>query len=168
MSILLDYLNTKNTDFSSISGFIWRDNGHIKSNECHFEEELDNIAIPAWDLIHPESYPESQHGVFYRKFPIAPIMVTRGCLYLCTFCAGKLVSGNRLRKRSIANVLCEIKMLYNGYGIREFDIIDDNFTLDLNYAKSLLRELINLNLDISLATPNGVRLDALDEELPYQ
>lgn len=165
LPILLDYLDGKSVDFSSIPGLIWRDNDAIRANECYFEEDLDNIAFPAWDLIHPENYPESQHGAFYRKFPIAPIMITRGCPYQCTFCAGKLVSGTRFRKRSIRNVLSEINLLYNDYGIREFDITDDNFTLDLNYAKSLLKELIALNLDISMATPNGVRLDALDEEL---
>jgi radical SAM superfamily enzyme YgiQ (UPF0313 family) len=121
--------------------------------------------MPAWDLIHPETYPESQHGAFFKKFPIAPIMLTRGCPYSCTFCAGGVVSGKRLRKRSINHVLKEMLLLYKDFGIREFHVVDDNFTLDIPYAKGFLRELKKLNLDISWAVPNGVRMDTLDEEI---
>ena len=56
-----------------------------------------------------------------------------------------------------------IKMLY-GRGIREIHIVDDNFTFDKDYCKEILRGIISLNLDISLATPNGVRMDHLDDE----
>jgi anaerobic magnesium-protoporphyrin IX monomethyl ester cyclase len=59
----------------------------------------------------------------------------------------------------------EIKYLYDIHGIREFHVVDDNFTLDKEYAKAFLRRLVDLKLDISWATPNGVRLDALDGEL---
>lgn len=165
LSLFIDYLNGDKIDFLNIPGLVWRENGAIKSNDCYFEDNLDSLGMLSWDLIHPEEYPESQHGAFYRNFPIAPIMTTRGCPYQCTFCAGKLVSGVKLRKRSIKKVINEIDTLYNDYGIREFHVIDDNFTLDVNYAKTLLKELITQKLDISWSTPNGVRMDTLDKEL---
>ncbi|MDD5005707.1 MAG: radical SAM protein [Candidatus Omnitrophica bacterium] len=164
-SLFVDYLNGEKINFSDIPGFVWRKNGTIESNDCYFENNLDSLGMLSWDLIHPEQYPESQHGAFYKKFPIAPIMITRGCPYQCTFCAGKLVSGVKLRKRGIKEVINEIDMLYKDYGIREFHVIDDNFTLDVAYAKTFLRELIVKNLDISWSTPNGVRMDMLDKEL---
>lgn len=159
--------NKKGITYLDISGAVWRENGTIRYNDCLFEDNLDALGMPSWDLIHPETYPESQHGAFYRRFPIATIMLTRGCPYQCTFCAGKTVSGTRLRKRSTGNVIEEIRLLYRDYGIREFHIIDDNFTLDKAYAKSFLKELAEQNLDISLATPNGIRMDTLDEEMLY-
>lgn len=164
-SQFIEYLNGVDINLSDIPGLIWRENGIIRSNERFFENNLDSLGLPSWDLIHPETYPESQHGAFYKKFPIAPIMLTRGCPYQCTFCSGKLVSGEKLRKRSIASIIGEINMLYRDYGIREFHIIDDNFTMDKTYAKTFLRELIKQSLDISWATPNGLRVDALDDEL---
>ena len=162
---LLGALNSGRADFRSIPGLVWRENDRVVSNPKTVVDDLDAIGMPAWDLIHPELYPESQHGAFFRKFPIAPIMITRGCPYPCTFCAGSIVSGKKVRYRSIDNVLKEITYLYNDFRIREFHVIDDNFTWDKGYAKEFLRRLKALNLDISWAVPNGVRMDTLDEEL---
>ena len=162
---LLDSLEAGSKDFSGIPGLAWRDGNAIKTNPKLMTEDLDGLGLPSWDLIHPERYPEAQHGAFFKKFPIAPIMVTRGCPFPCTFCAGGIVSGKKIRRRSADSVLKEIKMLYDDFGIREFHIIDDNFTMDKNYAKDLLRKLKALNLDISWAVPNGVRMETLDEEL---
>lgn len=148
-----------------VPGLAWSENGTVNLNKQVYPDNLDALGLPAWDLIHPETYPEAQHGAFFKNFPIAPIMITRGCPYSCTFCAGGLISGKKIRKRSIGHVIKELRMLYDDYGIREFQIIDDNFTVDKKYAKELLAKIIELNLDISLATPNGVRVDALDEEL---
>lgn len=165
LSLFIEFLNGKKINFRDIPGFVWREKDSIKENECYFEVNIDSLGMPSWELIHPENYPESQHGAFYKNFPIAPIMLTRGCPYQCTFCAGKLISGTKLRKRSVSSVIDEMNLLYSNYGIREFHIVDDNFTFDTNYAKTFLRRLIDKNLDISLATPNGIRLDTLDKEL---
>ncbi|MFH1752751.1 MAG: radical SAM protein [Candidatus Omnitrophota bacterium] len=163
---LLDRLDGRTkTEFSEIGGLAWRDEGRIRVNEQVFTKDLDSLGMPSWDLIGPETYPESQHGAFFKKFPIAPLMFTRGCPFPCTFCAGNIVSGKRIRKHSVDFMINEIKYLYDVHRIREFHVVDDNFTLDRKYAKAFLRRLIDLKLDISWATPNGVRLDALDEEL---
>jgi radical SAM superfamily enzyme YgiQ (UPF0313 family) len=164
--MLIDYLEAKGKiNLSEIPGLCWRDGANIRTNSPVFVEDLDMLGMPAWDLIHPEGYPESQHGAFFKNFPIAPIITTRGCPFCCTFCAGHTVGGRKLRKNSIDFVLKQIKYLYDVHKIREFHIIDDNFTFDGARAKELLRRLIDLNLKISWAVPNGVRLDTLDEEL---
>ena len=152
-------------DFSVISGLIWRNDGKIIVNDEAMEQNLDKLGDPAWDLIHPEKYPEAQIGAFFKQFPIAPIITTRGCPYSCTFCSAPLLSGKKLRHHSLEYVLRNIELLYNSYGIREFHIVDDNFTQDIEYAKLITRGIIGLNLDISLAMPNGVRMDYLDDEL---
>ncbi len=164
-SKLLKSLDGGSKDFSSISGLTWREGESVKSNPRVFMEDLNDIRMPAWDLIHPEEYPESQHGAFFKQFPIAPIMITRGCPYPCTFCAGHVVSGRKVRRRSIDNVLAELTRLNKEFGIREFHVIDDNFTSDMSYAKEFLRRLKSLDLGMTWAVPNGVRMDALDEEL---
>ena len=149
----------------NIPGLLWMEDGIVRANSPALADNLDTLGFPAWDLLRPDTYPESQHGAFYRKFPIAPIIVTRGCPYHCTFCAANKIAGRKLRKHSIAYVLEQMQLLYHTYGIREFHIIDDNFTFDVTYAKSLLNGMMKLNLDISWATPNGIRLDRIDDEL---
>jgi radical SAM superfamily enzyme YgiQ (UPF0313 family) len=130
-----------------------------------FTENLDDLGFPSWDLLKPDQYPLSPHGAFMKNFPIAPITVTRGCPFPCTYCAAHLVSGKRIRSRSVQNVLEEIELLYNKYGIREIHIEDDNFTLNKVFVKEFCNELLERNLDISWACPNGIRLDTLDEEM---
>lgn len=162
---LLDLFDVGSGDYASVPGLVWRDASGVTANPKVFVEELDLLGSPAWDMIRPETYPEAQHGAFFKNFPIAPVMVTRGCPYPCTFCAGNLVSGKKIRRRSAENVLAEIKALRDDYGIREFHIIDDNFTMDRDYTKDFLRKLKAMDLGMSWATPNGVRMDSLDEEV---
>ncbi len=158
-----EYLNGK--DCSEIPGLIYKTNKGVQINDTALVENLDELPMPAWDLIMPETYPQSQHGFFFKKYPIAPIMITRGCPYKCAFCAASTVSNRKLRMRSVDNVLNEILYLYNERGIREFHIVDDNFTMNKNYTIHFLKELKKMNLDISWATPNGVRMDSLNEEI---
>ena len=163
--MLLDSLSgRKDIKKEEIPGLGWRENGKIRINDKYFEENLDTLGIPAWDLIKPETYPEAQHGAFFRKFPIAPIITTRGCPFSCTFCAGNLIAGKKVRKRSPEDIIKEIKFLYDR-GIREFHIVDDNFTFDRDFAKSVIRSLQGIKLDISWAVPNGIRMDTLDDEI---
>lgn len=162
---LLDVLEWGGGDLEGVPGLHWRDNGAIRSNPAVLTDDLDSLGFPAWDLIRPETYPECQHGAFYEQFPIAPIMVTRGCPCPCAFCTGSVVSGRRIRRRSPGHVLSELRLLRDRFGIREFHIVDDNFTADAEEAKRFLRQLKDAALGMTWAVPNGVRLDTLDEEL---
>ncbi len=161
----LDRLQEGRTDFSGIPGVIWRNaEGQLICNPPAFVDDLDALGFPAWDLMPPETYPESQYGAFYEKFPIAPIMTTRGCPYACTFCSAPRMSGRRLRHHSRAYIEEHVRLLYRR-GVREIHIVDDNFTFDMDYCKDILRGIIGLNLDISIAMPNGIRMDRLDDEI---
>ncbi len=162
---LADSLADGRKDLRDVPGLVWREGGFIRTNPRVFIDDLDRLGLPAWDLIRPQDYPEAQHGAFFRQFPIAPIMVTRGCPYLCAFCAGGVVSGKKIRRRSIGHVLNEIRLLHDDFGIREFHIIDDNFTMDGAYVKEFLKCLKRLDLGMSWAVPNGVRMNTLDEEM---
>ena len=161
----LNALEGGKKSFVGINGAIWKDEaGEVHANLPELVQDLDALGYPAWDLMPPETYPESQHGAFYKKFPIAPIITTRGCPYLCTFCSAPKLSGRKLRHHSVEYIQEHIKILY-ARGVREFHIVDDNFTFDMDYCKSVLRGIIDLKLDISIATPNGIRMDYLDGEM---
>ncbi len=161
--LLLERLESSNQGFSDIPGLIWKEGSNIIINSPSYNQNIDQFSV-AWDLIRPDEYPEAQHGAFFERFPIAPIIATRGCPFLCTFCAAHFVVGRKVRKRSIENIFEEINFLYEKYHIREFHLVDDNFTLNKKFVKYFCKKLLESNLDISWATPNGVRLDTLDKE----
>jgi radical SAM superfamily enzyme YgiQ (UPF0313 family) len=159
---LRELMKGADAEFHKAPGLGWFQDGELRLNARGEEKDLDKLGMPAWDLIMPESYPFSPHGVVCKNFPIAPIMATRGCPYMCTFCSS---ANTKLRKRSIPLVLEEIKMLQQRHGIREFHMVDDNFTLELDYAKDFMRALLAEGIKASWATPNGIRLERLDKPL---
>jgi radical SAM superfamily enzyme YgiQ (UPF0313 family) len=165
LPLLLDMLEGKRVDEESIPGLIWIKGNKIMINNQEFINDLDDLGHPSWDLLSPTDYPPAPHGAFFKRLPIAPIFATRGCPFQCTFCAGFLVSGRRIRYRSIKNLVDEIQMLHEDYGINEFHIEDDNFSMKRQYVVDFCNELIERNLDIAWACPNGMRLDSLDEDL---
>ncbi|MEW6556908.1 MAG: radical SAM protein [Elusimicrobiota bacterium] len=161
----LRLLSQKHNDFSNVSGLVWKKNGKLLCNPTDFYENIDEFGFPAWDIIKPQTYPPAQHGAFFKNFPIAPVITTRGCPFNCSFCAAPKISGRKLRTRSAKNVITEIELLYNKFGIKEIHIVDDNFTLNKEHAKKVLNELKQSKLNISWAVPNGIRLGTLDAEL---
>ncbi|MBI5328507.1 MAG: radical SAM protein [Deltaproteobacteria bacterium] len=157
-------------DFSAASltkipGLVWRDGESIRVNDNYFLSDLDAFGFPAWDLMPPASYPKAPHGAFYKNFPVVPIIVTRGCPFPCTFCSAKIASGGKLRSRSLEHVIGELKLLYDQFGVREFQIEDDNFTLNNKFVEEFCRRLLSLNLNMTWSFPNGIRLDTVDKTL---
>jgi len=151
---------------SSIKNLAFRNKeGGVSINEKAFINDLDNIPFPAWDLIDPRTYPDSPHGTFGKAFPVAPIITSRGCPFLCTFCAGFQTTGRKMRRKSPEKVLEEMEFLYNDYGVREFHIEDDNFTFQKDYVMKVAQGILDLDLKIFWACPNGIRLDKVDREM---
>ena len=67
--------------------------------------------------------------------------------------------------RSAKNVVDEIELLVQEYGVKEIHIEDDNFTLVKKHAMQICREIVNRGIDIRWKCPNGVRVDGIDREL---
>lgn len=123
-------------------------------------EDLDHLPMPAWDL-----FPSPNHYFFHtRGRNFYPIMTSRGCPYLCNHCT-KIIHGNKLRFRSIENVISEIRYLKERFSLDELLIIDDNFTLNKKRAEKICDEIIKEGFDILIQFSNGVRADTLTLKL---
>ncbi len=66
---------------------------------------------------------------FFFPLPFVTIMAGRGCSYNCKFCspAGKIMNGPHIRRRSVDNVIEELKQLKTLYGFKSLMIWDDCF-----------------------------------------
>ncbi|MDA8226871.1 MAG: glycosyltransferase [Desulfitobacterium hafniense] len=86
------------------------------------------------------------HGetTWFPEFPLPYFSITasRGCLYRCTFCqpAEREIFGNRVRKRSVDNILDELEYLAREYGMRSFMIHDDLFTQYYSWVEEFCRK----------------------------
>jgi len=89
-------------------------------------KNLDDLPMPAWDLLPDLAthYCPPVHTV--KRLPAALLVTSRGCPMKCTFCA-RSVFGNATRAYSAEYVMQMIEELYYKYGIREFQFRDDNF-----------------------------------------
>lgn len=147
-----------------VPGLIWRNDSAVCINDQVFIKDLDELGIPAWDMIDPREYSDTAE-TFRMAFPAAPISITRGCPFPCTYCAGHIISGKPIRSRTIDHVLDEMQYLMAEFGVREFNIVDDNFTHNRAVVESFCRGIIDRGLDIYWSGSTGIRLDSLDEEL---
>ncbi|MBU1147872.1 MAG: B12-binding domain-containing radical SAM protein, partial [Candidatus Omnitrophica bacterium] len=143
-------------------GLGYRSGNDIIQNEPELVDDLDSLAFPDYKKMQLEKYPKMY---FMKNFPAAPIMSSRGCPFDCTFCAGHKVSGRKWRSRSVNNIIEEIEYLRKGYGIREVDFWDDNFTLNKARVEEFCKALKALDADIIWWCPNGVHLNTLDRDL---
>lgn len=163
---LLDYLKGKKK-IGDIPGLVYYFNNEVIKVNAKRPNiiNLDSIPFPAWELIDPRKYPPMPHQFFFKKYPIAPIITTRGCPYVCTFCAAESIWGRKYRMRTTKNIVDEIELLVTKYGVKEIHIEDDNFTLIKKHAMDVCNEIIKRKLNIVWKCPNGVRVDSLDKEL---
>ena len=127
--------------------------------------ELDRIPFPAWHHYNMERYfqiraYQSPYTVGAR---VGQLYTSRGCTAHCTFCTTTHFWGQRLRRRSVDNVVREVLRLRDEYGIDEFHIQDDNITNDMDHARELFRGFRQVGLP--WATPQGTALWRMDEEL---
>ena len=160
--IFLKALASREADLSKIPGLVWRRNGKAIANEPALALDLDSLGFPSWDLINPKDYFMS--GSLIGK-DTAVLTCTRGCPYSCTFCSAWITAGKKIRKRSVKNILEEIEYLNRDYGIRVFDIPDENFTFDKDFVKEFCEAVVPFKRRFEFFLPNGIRLDTLDEEL---
>lgn len=163
----IEQIESSNPDFSKIPGLVYiSSDGTIVKNEIALENNLDKIKIPDYDAINLMGYIKKGYR-FNTTYKLnAPVWVTRGCPYGCAFCSASLMNGRVVRTHSIQYMIKWIKYLYYRKGIRHINIIDDNFTFHVNYAKQFCKAVIDLNLkDLHFGTPNGIRIERIDSEL---
>lgn len=161
---LIKGLASGNMRHESVPGLIWRDSSGVHANARDYAQDLDALPFPAWDLIDPRRY-KSGYSFMTTRLPAAPMVMTRGCPYLCTFCGSHLITGRKVRRRSVDGVIEEMKWLVRDFGVRTIDIVDENFAFDRSFVFDFCERLIHENLGLVWNCPYGVRLTSLDEEM---
>ena len=150
-------------DVSDIKGIVYKkDNRIFSTGRGNIIEDLNNLPMPAYDLIPIEEY-----GNFARMSRTGLgnymcIFSSRGCPYRCIYCHN--IFGKVFRCRSAENLFNEIKHLYDTYKIRDFEIMDDIFNLDRERLIDFCDRIINSGMKVTFAFPNGLRGDILDRQ----
>jgi len=145
-------------EYSQVLGITFRQNFEIIRNpDRSFLDDLDGLPFPARHLFNNHLYrtPDTNE-------PIAFISTSRGCPQRCIFCASGIVSGRKIRLRSVPSVIVEIKECIKKYNMSNFFFSADTFTWDKEWVIDLCKEIINKNIKIRWGTNS--RVDTLDED----
>lgn len=143
----------KGKPLKKIEGLIFREKDMIIANKNR----------PFIDL-RTQQFPK------YEKFDLSkyggriPIVTSRGCPYHCIYCPVHMSMGRQFRMRDAKSVFEELQFWVDK-GKREFEILDDNFTLFPNRVVELCNLIRESGMDIFIALPNGVRADKVDRNL---
>ncbi len=152
----------------SISGVAMISEGETVTNDFHRIDSLDDLPLPAYDLVDMEAY--FNHAFLYRNRShihtrSISVITSRGCPYNCVFCSIKLHMGRKFRAHSPEYVLRHLELLIERYNIRRFHFEDDNISMDPERFAAILDGIIARGWNIEWDTPNGIRADTLDEAL---
>ncbi|MGA3282045.1 MAG: radical SAM protein [Smithella sp.] len=158
----------------SIGGLIFKNSqGQYFSTEQSFVENLDNLGRIDYERLQLPAY--HNQGYYYggklmkvNTEHSAPIVTSRGCPYNCTYCMGPILNGHKIRRNSIDHIIQTIEILYHDFGVKYLTIADDNFTFNPAWAEEVCLRIAHLSLsDLTIGTPNGVRMSRLTASLLY-
>lgn len=148
----------------SIKGLSYKLNGSIYHNpQRPWIVNLDDVPYPSYHLMPME---QSRLTIGNAKRSPAMMMIgSRGCPFNCAFCNNSIM-GNKYRFRSAENIIGEIKLLQENYGIKEIHFQDDSFTMNPDNVKRFCNLIKRENIDLTwLCMANVV---AVDEDMLTQ
>ena len=118
-------------------------------------KDLDELPMPAWDLIDINAYKEvwARSG---KKFTLN-IATTRGCPYKCNWCA-KPIYGVRYNSHSPEYITKLIATLKENYSVTNFWMCDDIFGLKPKWVQNFNTTLKEAELKIAYTIQSRVDL----------
>ncbi len=155
-----DLLNNFLGNWNNIPGLAFRLNSTIKINKLRpLVENLDILPFPARHLLPNQKY----RMVLTNNEVFATVVSSRGCPHSCIYCRVGYPWGKRFRKRSVNNVVEEIKEIKTKFGIKNIVFMADTFTIDKNWVINFCDKLIKENLKMNWLCNS--RIDTIDEEM---
>jgi anaerobic magnesium-protoporphyrin IX monomethyl ester cyclase len=144
-SELAAFLQRGDRNFHSIQGISFFSKGQlVRTVPRPFIEDLDRLPLPARHLVHMDDYQRTKFG----GRPITSLITSRGCPYQCAFCASSRFWGTKIRMRSVASVLDEIKEIHYRYQFNAVAFVDDTFNLFPKRVIEICHGIVEKKLDL--------------------
>jgi len=170
--LFLEYLKGK-SKFEDLKGLAWLDKNTSEPNLSPYAtviHDLDPLPIPKWNLVPIKKYQKygrigSINSFGDENIPSYVMQTVRGCVASCCFCSVRGFYGKGVRAYSSERVLKEIDYLYNDLGIKQLEIVDDDFTFDRKRTLEICNGLAKRNYDLVWNLLNGIRLGTINDEV---
>ncbi|MGM5483112.1 MAG: B12-binding domain-containing radical SAM protein, partial [Nanobdellota archaeon] len=151
---LIKEMKKEKPKFRKVKGISYKKKGSIiKTEPRELIENLDDLPLPAYDLLPMEKYGKASY-LFHPGG--VTIHHSRGCPYNCDFCvcwkhmSKKTNKGCKAswRTKSVEKTIEEIKLLYYKYNKRGFVFTDDNWNYDPKWSSEFADKIIKNKLKI--------------------
>ncbi len=133
------------TQNDEIPGLVKRQQGKIIINTPIMDGYSGKT--PDWSLIDVKQYKRKS-----ILTPCAGVVIKTGCPYPCTFCNARESMGNKFIMRSYEEIINDIRSLKTDYNVRTFFFNAICFNSPIDYAKGLLKRIIDEKLRIRFLT----------------
>lgn len=155
---------------NDIKGIAFLENSGVRITPARKSiDDLSRLPIPSYDKLDMEHYLKITREIIrYIYTSGVHILTSRGCPFLCTFCAAKNLwktadSKSRVRYKPIRQVVDEIRYLKDKYSVDSFYLADDTFATSEDRAIDFCNELLVRHIKITWAMETRVNL--ITEEL---
>jgi hypothetical protein len=137
---------------AGVAGITYRERGAtVRTADAPLVLDLDALPFPAYD-----AYPVAELGLRALR-----VDAGRGCPFGCTFCSTASFFGRRYRLKSAAKLTGELRRLEAAYGIREFALAHDLFTVSAPKVRAFCAKVRPYGYRWSCSA----RLDCVDDDL---
>jgi anaerobic magnesium-protoporphyrin IX monomethyl ester cyclase len=161
---LVEEIGKAKPDYSRVRGIVYAE-GDGEELQLHktppraLIDDLDELPIPAYDLVPMDKYGTS-------KLLFSPggttIHHSRGCTASCSFCVwwtqmahrdedddGMIHLRPRWRTRSVDRTMEELEILYHKHGKKCFVWVDESWNIDARWNDQFAEEVIRSKMDIT-------------------
>jgi len=133
-------------DIHSIPGCVFRKEGGFSKVERQWIKNLDDTALPAYDLFDLDRYVEKKIA--------AGIFTKRGCAFACTYCPYTSLEGKQYRLKSPKRVVEEMQFIQKANSKLTIEFNDNSFNAPPNHADAICKEILNQGILAPWSTMN--------------
>lgn len=144
-----------------VPGIAFREEEKVLTTEGReFIRDLNSLN-PAWDLLDWEDY------IYFASDNkrVAIVSTSRGCIHGCSFCSQQLFWKKKWRARSPENVVEELELLKNKFGVEVVMFSDEYPTFDRHRWLKLLDLLIKRDVGMEILMETRVDDIVRDEDI---
>lgn len=153
---VVDVLQAGGKDFSKVESLTyWRSNIIMNTPKGDLIKDLDGeMPTAAWDLLPMDKYRAHNWHCFEHIFdrqPYASIHTSLGCPYKCSFCCINAPFGkSTYRMWSPEEVIKEIDILVNEYGVKNIKFVDEMFVFNKKHVLGICDLIIERGYDLNI------------------
>ncbi len=118
-----------------------------------YVRDLDLLPFPA----------REKYATLVKRIRFINMTTTRGCPFQCNYCqpTKEILFGKKVRRRTVDNIMLEIKDAIESYQITGFSIDDDTFTFDRKVVLDFAQQVKTLGLHWSCQSRSDIDRETL-------